>query len=464
MLGLELLLLLPEAQLRAVLAHELAHVSGNHARFSSWIYRLRQTWLQLENAFHATQAWGTGWIQRFMDWYAPYFAGYSYVLARDNEYEADSIAAQLTNPEIAASALVTVHVYAELTAKRFWQPLYRQAYTRARPETQVYHLLQHFFQQKETHAGEFYQCLRYVLTEKANAYDTHPTLMARLKALKATGVKMKPNGKTSVHWLGEWADTVLRHFNQEWLMQNADQWQQFYQRAQAARQTINTLTARPPETLSAAERWQLATLTDAYLPEVDALPLFEQYAQDFPDDVQVALAIGRLRLERDDSSGITYLEQAMESPRLQALAAELAWQYCQRQRQTPLAELWLKRLEAARDILTAAQWERATLQTGDTCEAVDEHDIPAIAMVLQETVLNHPKVKAVWLARKQVHYFPDDPVWVVGVQAAWLVWDAEALQNTLASQLNLPVTVFVVVDRHNKKLMRQIKKVGTRLS
>jgi Zn-dependent protease with chaperone function len=42
--GLELLLILSAEEMRAVLAHELGHLSGNHSRFNGWIYRVRIMW------------------------------------------------------------------------------------------------------------------------------------------------------------------------------------------------------------------------------------------------------------------------------------------------------------------------------------------------------------------------------------------------------------------------------------
>ncbi|MFB2880023.1 M48 family metallopeptidase [Floridanema aerugineum] len=44
-LGLPLMQSLSPQQFRAILAHELGHLSGNHSRFSGWIYQLRHPWL-----------------------------------------------------------------------------------------------------------------------------------------------------------------------------------------------------------------------------------------------------------------------------------------------------------------------------------------------------------------------------------------------------------------------------------
>jgi len=91
--GLPLMQALNPQQFRAVLAHEFGHVSANHGRFASWIYRIRQTWGQLLARPEAQKRWGVGVFVRFAKWYAPLFNAYTFVLARAHECEADRSAA-----------------------------------------------------------------------------------------------------------------------------------------------------------------------------------------------------------------------------------------------------------------------------------------------------------------------------------------------------------------------------------
>ena len=104
-LGLQLLLALSPQEMKSVLAHEFGHLSGNHSRFSGWIYRVRITWFRVMEAFDQSNSFGAGLMRRFFDWYAPKFSAYSFALARNNEYEADRVAAELTSPATAARSL-----------------------------------------------------------------------------------------------------------------------------------------------------------------------------------------------------------------------------------------------------------------------------------------------------------------------------------------------------------------------
>lgn len=53
-IGLELLMSLSKEELKAVLAHELGHLSGDHAKFNGKIYRARAMWEQMMHSFESS--------------------------------------------------------------------------------------------------------------------------------------------------------------------------------------------------------------------------------------------------------------------------------------------------------------------------------------------------------------------------------------------------------------------------
>jgi Zn-dependent protease with chaperone function len=65
--GLLFLKGLSSDQFKAVLAHELAHLSRGHARSSHWIYRLRRIWEQFDRAFEKKPQFGGGTIRAFFN-------------------------------------------------------------------------------------------------------------------------------------------------------------------------------------------------------------------------------------------------------------------------------------------------------------------------------------------------------------------------------------------------------------
>lgn len=465
-LGLELLMVLSVEQARAVIAHELAHLSGNHSKFASWIYRVRMSWAHISYSLDQNHTWGTGLIRRFFYWYEPYFSGYSFVLARNNEYEADALAAQLTSREAAASALVTTYAYADLIQAKFWQAIYDSACNKAEPDDNIYHQLKDFFAKRHQYRAELALSLRNALKQQTQFADTHPALMKRLKALKANGLVADEQSPRALTWLQEKTEHILEHFNYQWVRDNNERWQAFHQKALAARQELQQLKQRDEASLSQEERWQMAEITHHYLPKDDALPLFVRYHKAYPDDPDGILALGRLLLQRDKQVGINYIEQAMAYPHLTLHAAEAAWQYYTRTHQAEQAEHWLRILETANDMMQEAHAERSTLQMDDvllpanSLEDVDGHELE---IELMGRIHQHKKVKAVWIAEKQVKHFPEQAVYVMGVEIGMGLTNLENLQQDLLNLLETDKVVFLVIKNSNKKLFKRITAVGKQL-
>src|SRR5207249_11068756 len=71
LLGLPLMQTLSPEEFRTALAHELGHLSRQHGRFGSWIYRIRVMWLRLGAQ---PQGWHGGLAtQWLLTRWAPYF-------------------------------------------------------------------------------------------------------------------------------------------------------------------------------------------------------------------------------------------------------------------------------------------------------------------------------------------------------------------------------------------------------
>ena len=131
--GLPLMKALTPAEFRAVLAHEFGHLSGNHGRFSGWIYRIRQSWIQVLVRVHEQRRYAAFLFERFLNWYAPFFNAYSFVLARAQEYEADAYSVDLAGRDTAARALVRLDAKERALQEEFWPAFYRQSHDNAQP-------------------------------------------------------------------------------------------------------------------------------------------------------------------------------------------------------------------------------------------------------------------------------------------------------------------------------------------
>ena len=108
--GLPLLMALDRRRLLSVLAHEYGHLRGDHGRLSAWIYRTRLAWLRMDANLQAQDGAMAAVSQAFLRWYFPRFAARTFALARQDEYEADRVAARLLGARVAADALSEIAV------------------------------------------------------------------------------------------------------------------------------------------------------------------------------------------------------------------------------------------------------------------------------------------------------------------------------------------------------------------
>ena len=138
LVGLPLLRALSVTDVRAVLGHEFGHLSGNHGRFDGWIYRVRQTWTQIMQNLQQRPRHGSFIFERFFDWYSPYFAAYSFVLARSREYEADRCAVEVVGREHAARALINLELKHKLINEDFWPAVFKRADKQPEPPADAF--------------------------------------------------------------------------------------------------------------------------------------------------------------------------------------------------------------------------------------------------------------------------------------------------------------------------------------
>ena len=180
--GLPMLRALTPAEFRAVLAHEVGHLSGKHGRFSGWIYRLRQSWTEILMRVHQERHYASFLFEPFINWYAPYLNAYSFVLARAQERQADEYSVELAGKEVAAVTLVRLMAKDRGLSENFWPNFFRQSKDQAKtpsdPFVQMLSGLDQPIGPLNTQKWLF-EALRV----PTGYEDTHPALADRLAAI-----------------------------------------------------------------------------------------------------------------------------------------------------------------------------------------------------------------------------------------------------------------------------------------
>ena len=323
--GLPLMHALNPAEFRSVLAHEVGHLSGKHGRFSGWIYRLRQSWVEVLTNVERERDYMSFLFEPFIKWYAPYLNAYSFVLARAQEWQADTFSVQLAGKEVAAVALVRLATKERSLMENFWPNFFRQAKQQPKTPTDPFVQMLGGLDQPvgPTNTQKwFFEALR-VPTEYQ---DTHPALGDRLAAMgfakegpEVTALvddllKADANQQSAASfYLKNLPEDFLLSSNRLWRERIARSWTESHNELQKAQKRLQELDEQSKtRSLTLDESWERVTLLSRVEDANAALPSLEALVRDNPDLAKAHFAMGAILLEQRNPAGIEHLEKAMQ--------------------------------------------------------------------------------------------------------------------------------------------------------
>lgn len=472
-IGLPLMLALSPRQFRAVLAHELGHLSGNHSRFDGWIYCQRQTW------YHIVTGMRQGgnelsWIifENFLKWYTPFFNAYSFVLARMDEYEADRCAVEIVGAQDTAEMLINVEVKARFLHNNFWSNIYNQVQTEIEPPKTTYiEMKKTLMQGISLQEGSFY--LEQALQEKTNNEDTHPCLKDRLNALK---VSLKQNKltafaplKTSAarELLGESLENFLSYFNQVWIEYEATPWRQKYASIQQSLTTLKSLNEQAEKhQLTLEEAEQRALLKLEFEGEDVAIPLFREILNREPHHISANYLLGQILLNQNDTSGIEHIEKAIaQDLNIVIKGYQIIYSFLKQQGNLDKAQYYEERANQHYNLILLAKQERSILEAKDEFKS---HNLPELELQkLSQQLSRYTDITTAYLAQKVVEYFPEKPLYVLGVRrkVSFLEGDYESenaqMVKVMLENIELSHDVFIfVLDNNHAKIEKKFKQLS----
>ena len=464
-LGYQLLLTLSPAEMRAVLAHEFGHLSGNHSRFGGWIYRVRLSWLRVMSAFEQVDSWGGKLMRKFFAWYSPKFDALSFAFARSNEFSADAVSAELTSAETASRALITVYASAPYLERSYWSHYLRYADDFPVPPYAPFAGLSEFLKTKPQSDEELQSRIQQELAVATHYADTHPSLKDRVEALGA-GVPLP--GRTEVNaaeaWLGQNNAMVMAQFDQKWMDDYLSSWSERHQYASHAKIKLAEYAAQPVAELSDQDLWDFACWTREFADPAQAITQLMAYQQRFPHHPEAAFFIGSELLEQKNADGLQQLKIAAKSPALIEQVAHLGYQYLIEQQEEDKAQAWWQDCLAQNAIFIAASQERASVSVNDPLQKARTE--PELLQQLQDLLQQFSVIGQVWIAEKQVQHFPEDPVYILALKPKFYRYCATDIAAKVAAKLNLRASVFVCSTAglgHSKALAKKVIKAGEKL-
>jgi Zn-dependent protease with chaperone function len=446
-LGLPLMMTLTLDEFRAVVAHEMGHLAGNHGKFSAWIYRLRMTWYRIKASFDDGQN-ASMLFNRFFNWFVPYFGAYSFVLARQDEYEADRSAAEVSGAQVAGAALVKTHVLGAYLGEKFWPKLFERNQREEEAPRRLF-VEMHTELNASVESADAQMLLTQALQRQTGFDDTHPSLSDRLEAL-GVEAELPPPAEQSAGdvLLAGVHETLTEEFSREWHASVRRKWQKIHAESRSGRERLAELRElRGERELGDQELWQLATLTERFDSEEEALELFQAYLDTYPEDADGHYVVGRLLLSQDDEAGLGCLETAIEKNVAHTPhACRDAVEFFFRNHRRAEAQRWIDRHDVYQHRMAEARQERNTLKPGDTFFGASLE--PEQLAQLRSQLDMYPTIEEAYIACKDVRHFKEVPLYVLGIVPHTGLFgggeEVEELLQMILDEVEFPGETFVI--------------------
>jgi Zn-dependent protease with chaperone function len=300
-LGLPMLTTLSTAELRAVIAHELAHFSHASDPFAAWVYRTRRSWLALRVSLDHRLATPV-YVYWLLRWYVPRLNAVSGEVARRHEFTADRVAASVAGNRATADALVAVEAGTRFAEDVHWPAIQISHETAAEPPRPYSGMLTWNARTISS------QTLDEIFEGAAGIGDTHPSLGERFSRLEESPRLPPPIDRSAgEEILGAGLQRVADALDRRWMDRNGQSWQEH--RAEYLDRTLTLDRLSSIEAPTPDERFKRAELVEILQGADQALPIYQSAAAD--GHACASLAAGRLLLDRTDPSGVAMVEDAM---------------------------------------------------------------------------------------------------------------------------------------------------------
>lgn len=476
--GLPLMRALSPEEFRAVLAHEFGHLSGKHGGwFQSWIYRARLSWYQILIRVHEERSYAAFLFEPFLKWYAPYMNAYSFVLAREQEREADTYAVEIAGRDTTALMLTRLETKTRGFMEDFWPKLFRGANDQSLTPRDIFSQMLIGYEQPVGHTKAqrwFLEALR-VPTGYA---DTHPALGDRLAAIgfqrdgaevtqlidavvKADEIKES----AAARYLNQLPDDFEPSMNRLWRERVSQAWNERHNEIKTLRKRLTELDEQAKtRALTVDEQWERVVALAETESREAAAPALKALLNEAPDHVSANFTLGGLLLEQRNAEGIAYLEKTIPiNPNVALQACELISGFYLEQGNNELAESYRQRAEEHYKKAMRFQEQATNFAASDKFapHGLEEGRVAQLQAQLAKVY----GLAAAYLVRKIVEG-TEQPLYVLAVVASYTWKDGinakhlDPLFEDLSAKVELPSPVSVLsLDGPHGYLLNTISRI-----
>jgi hypothetical protein len=278
----------------------------------------------------------------------PYYNAYTFVLSRQNEYDADLTATELVGAATNAASLIRDALLARWIREDFWPTILRQVDTSPRPPLLPYASMRAAFRAGYPQWATP-ERLAQAWAEDAGLHDTHPALRDRVEATGERRALPKPAEVSAAEVLLGATVTrrLVEEFDQAWWSRECKAWEVRHRHVQRSRGRLQELGPRRLDTLAPHELQELALLTAEFDAPHAAKPILECLLQrpggPFP---KAAFLYGGILLDEGNDDGLGHLFTAAADRTLMESAADTGYRYLLTRRGEQAAAAWWEKIVA----------------------------------------------------------------------------------------------------------------------
>lgn len=312
-LGVPLLRLMTEQEVRAVIAHEVGHFSREHGRLGHWVYLVRSKWE------HYLSEWsGDGFVDSLLrgsaSRFVPTFLERSSEWSIQCEYEADAAAAATAGARALADGLCRFEWVLHWLQRDQAEYLRVCRRERAGAPADYWDLV--FQQMAQCDTASFEDAIQAARDRPRDRHETHPRLQERLTAVHVEPAKpawdMAPCAGEAL--LGaQWRD-VLGRANARWRDKVSQSWRFEHIRER-------WLLGRIEQTADAIAH---AIFTEHLQRDAASVEGLRALAAGHPEHAQLQFELGMALLRRESGEGIAPLRAAIKLDRRLAVSGHEA--------------------------------------------------------------------------------------------------------------------------------------------
>ena len=350
LLGLPYLLGVTPKEMLATVAHEYGHLCGDHGKMGAWIYRQRRTLLALYEQVEDMSA--SSWVHELMynvlRRFMPRYDAYTFVLSRQQEYEADKTASEIAGAKHNATGLIRDELLARWIGENFWPTFYKQAEALPAPAFLPFASMRTAFNLSYADWATAPR-LSAAWRESSDATDTHPCLRERVEAAGESAKLPPPTDTTAAEaLLGNFTKTLISEFDLDWWKKEKREWQSRHQYVTRSKQELNAFATQPMEKLAPHELQQFALLKAEFDSPQSAKPVLEYLlAKPGGPYPKPSFFYGRILLNEGDERGLNHLETAAKGDRNSVAAvAKMGYYFLLEKRDERAANAWWEKIDA----------------------------------------------------------------------------------------------------------------------